>query len=314
MRGTRSSIVAAAGALIVLAASGISQVPAQPQPQMRRMAPPPPAAVTGENADVPMIRIGDAAIPVVTVQVNGKGPYRFAVDTGAQGHARVSPKLAQALGLVAVGQAMAGDPSGRNPRRIPLYRLDRIELGGLVFSGATAGETQLPGPLGELDGVLGIDLFADLLLTVDYGRGRLGAERGTLPASDERKVFAYPADPRGIMLPLSIGGESFQAVLDTGNSRQGLFVTEDLLARLPTKGEKQPRGIARTVSQQIPISAQALAAPVKLGPLTLPIQEVGFPALGVPNLGSPGLAGYAITVDQKNRRVRVTPSSDRRSL
>lgn len=306
MNGSRLCLVIAAGAMIALAGRGASQPQPQPSPQpQRQMRPMAPVAVTGRRAEVATVAIADAAIPVVTVRVNGKGPFRFAVDTGAQGHARVSPKLAEALGLVAVGQAMAGDPSGRNARRVPIFRLDSIELGGLTFAGASASESLLPGPLAELDGVLGLHLFADLLLTFDYRAGRLIAERGALPAPDGRNVFGYPADPRGIMLPLKIGARSFDAVLDTGNSRQALFVPEALLAQLPTRGEKQARGIARTVSQEIAISAQRLAAPVTLGAVTLPVEEAAFPALGVANLGSRGLQGLEVTIDQKNRRVRV---------
>ena len=44
-------------------------------------------SVSGTCASVPIL---PAAIPVVEVRIGGKGPYKFAIDTGAQGHGRIS--------------------------------------------------------------------------------------------------------------------------------------------------------------------------------------------------------------------------------
>ena len=53
-------------------------------------------SVAGECAVVPILA---GAIPVVEVKIGGKGPYRFAIDTGAQGHGRISRELAEELGI-----------------------------------------------------------------------------------------------------------------------------------------------------------------------------------------------------------------------
>src|SRR5678815_2748316 len=58
-------------------------------------------SATGGCASVPIL---PAAIPVVEVTIGGKGPYRFAIDTGAQGHGRISTELAEQLGLPKVGE------------------------------------------------------------------------------------------------------------------------------------------------------------------------------------------------------------------
>ena len=44
-------------------------------------------SATGGCASVPIL---PAAIPVVEVTIGGKGPYKFAIDTGARGHGRIS--------------------------------------------------------------------------------------------------------------------------------------------------------------------------------------------------------------------------------
>ena len=57
---------------------------------------------TGGCAVVPLL---PAAIPVVEVTIGGKGPYRFAIDTGAQGHGRIRAELDR---LAAEKQAALG--------------------------------------------------------------------------------------------------------------------------------------------------------------------------------------------------------------
>jgi hypothetical protein len=66
-------------------------------------------SVTGSCASVPIL---PAAIPVVEVTIGGKGPYKFAIDTGAQGHGRISTALAEELGLPKVGEVGTPAPGG----------------------------------------------------------------------------------------------------------------------------------------------------------------------------------------------------------
>ena len=85
----------------LLGGQAVAQEAPQPGPQrvMRQMRPPPPA-MTGEQAELPMELIG--GMPVIAATVNGKGPYRFGVDTGAAGYLRLSEELAASLGLLQV--------------------------------------------------------------------------------------------------------------------------------------------------------------------------------------------------------------------
>ena len=281
-----------------------SPPPAGPQPMVRRMAPPPPA-MRGDRAVLPAdLSLG---IPVVTVTVNGHGPYRFGMDTGAQGHARISARLAAELGLTPVGEAFAGDPSGLNRRAIPLYRLDHLTVGGLDFSGVTAGELTLDQ---GLDGILGIGLFDRLLLTLDYGNARLTAERGALPAGGAG-IFDYEPVMGGLVtVPVRIGGFETRVHLDSGAGRVGIALPRERIADLPTRGAARVVGHARTVSQELEISAIDLAEPARVGDLALPVTMVSYPSpspTGV--LGSAGLQGLAVTIDQQNRRLRIVPSS-----
>ena len=55
--------------------------------------------------------------PFVMVMVNGKGPFRFVVDTGTGGDAFVTSELADQLNLPTAGQTRLSDPSGQGSRR-----------------------------------------------------------------------------------------------------------------------------------------------------------------------------------------------------
>jgi hypothetical protein len=275
---------------------------------MVRMMRPPPPAMTGARADLDIELV--AGMPTILATVNGRGPYRFGVDTGAGGYLRVSPALAEALGLQPVGQAMAGDPSGRNPIRIPLYRVESLAFGGLTFSGVSATSLPQLGPrTAQVDGIIGIGFFENLLLTIDYGRRRLGAGPGALPPANGRDIVEASLDRGLISVPLRIGETTHLVHLDTGNAAQPLFLPADIVATLPTHGEPRLVGRARTVSQEIEIRSLDLTAPVSVGTTSLPVTTVGYPAAAPPgNIGSLALVGMALTVDYSNRRVRIVPS------
>lgn len=302
-------------ALTLLAATTAAGQPApqpqpQPQPQpMARMMRPPPPAMTGTGAELDIELV--ASMPTILATVNGRGPYRFGVDTGAPGYLRVTPALAEALGLDPVGQALTGDPSGRNPVRVPVYRVDSLAFGGLTYSGISTTALNLPNPrLGQLDGIIGIGFFEQLLLTIDYGRLRLSAAPGALPAADGREVVDATLD-RGVFIsvPLRVGDTVHQVHLDTGNTRHPFFMPADAIPALPTRGTARSIGVAHTVSQEVQLQAIDLAAPVSVGGTRLAVTEVGFPAIAPPgNIGSLALAGMAVTVDYANRRVRIVPS------
>lgn len=295
----------------LVAATATAQPPQPapgPQPMMRMMRPPPPA-MAGTRADLAVELV--AGMPTILATVNGRGPYRFGIDTGAPGYLRVTPALASALGLEPAGQALTGDPSGRNPVRVPVYRVDSLAFGGLTYSGISTTALTLPNPrLASLDGIIGIGFFEQLLLTIDYGRLRLSAAPGALPAADGREVVDATLD-RGVLIsvPLSIGGTVHQVHLDTGNTRYPFFMPAEAIAALPTRGAARGIGVAHTVSQEIQLQAIDLAAPVSVGATRLPITDVGFPAVAsAGNIGSQALAGMAVTVDYANRRVRIVPS------
>src|ERR1700688_2388512 len=94
-RGTMKEHPVCIGGLLALILLQASAASAQ---QVVRRVPPPPARIELRvpKTVVPMELFGGR--PVVSVRVNGKGPFRFALDTGVTGTV-VSKELAHELGL-----------------------------------------------------------------------------------------------------------------------------------------------------------------------------------------------------------------------
>ena len=69
--------------------------------------------------------------PYVMVTINGKGPFRFVIDTGTGADAFVSPELADELHLPSAGDAVLSDPSQQSGRRVPVVLLQSVRIAGV---------------------------------------------------------------------------------------------------------------------------------------------------------------------------------------
>lgn len=273
----------------------------QPQPQLVRRGPPPPQA-TGDAARVALAVT--AGLPVIEATVNGKGPFKFAVDTGASGQVHVSDALASKLALTKVGEARAADGSGKNVRHVPLVGIDTIAIGGVSFGGVTGAVTNPRN--GVIDGVIGMGLLPDYVLTIDYPGKTLGLDKGELPAADGKHVFEYQPG-RVIVIPVKVGDVETPTHLDTGNARHPFIVAADIVPKLATRGEARSIGQAHTISNTVDMFAVDVTAQVRVGEVILPIKEISYPTVAPGgNLGTLGLLGVVLRVDQKNRRVSFT--------
>jgi predicted aspartyl protease len=276
---------------------------AEPQPVRVQRMQAPDVAFAGTCA-VAALDLSDGQ-PVVQVTVNGKGPYRFVIDTGAQGAGRISAELAEQLGLEAVGEVRAAAPGGSTAAR-KIYRAGKLAVGAITFADADLVTMPvLPGRT-KWDGVLGIDLFHQLTLTLDYGKAALKLSREPVAGG----VAASFANAIG-QIPLRIGGREVTVDLDTGNGAAPLFLSEALAKAIPLSGPATERGKARTSFGEFSIMQAPITVPVTVGGTPLPITLIAWPsARGEGNLGSRGLAGMRLSVDRANGRVAIEPSGE----
>lgn len=99
----------------------------------------------------------------VPVTINGHGPYRFMVDTGAQATV-VTARITDALGLVPSGSATLVAMASRST--VETVTLDGLEFGGRRFSGLTTALLR-DRHIGA-DGIIGLDSLQDLRVIIDF--------------------------------------------------------------------------------------------------------------------------------------------------
>jgi len=156
-------------------------------------------------------------MPTVEVMVNGQGPFVFGVDTGTEG-ARIDTTLVEKFGLKASGEAQATDGSGRMPQKVETFKLESVTIGDLQLTGLMAAGRNFrnsPRPL-KIDGILGLNVFKEYLLTVNFPAKLLQIEKGELPKADGAEVLEYKGENGRPWLELSAGSMKINAHLDSG--------------------------------------------------------------------------------------------------
>ena len=297
---SRIIFIAAWAALLACATPAVSQ-PAAPRSQAGALAAP-AAALT-----LPMHYYGTR--PAVEVRVNGRGPFLFLIDTGAAGApARADAALVRQLGLAQSGRTSVSDAGGA-AASIDRVMLERIELGGLSASGVEAYARDYNGSdyLVRIDGILGLNFFRDVLLTLDYGRSQVRLARGALPPADGRTILDYALVDGNPAITIHIGARPLQVLLDSGNIR-GLDMPAEWLRTIPLASYPRVAGTSTSVSGSTGLREVVLAEPLRIGRYLFPNPRITFSGdFHEANLGSSILRAFSVTIDQANRRVRLVP-------
>ena len=258
----------------------------------------------GEEASLPMEIVG--AQIVVPVTIDGRGPFRFSLDTGA-GRTVVDRSLARELKLPVIGASRVGDPARPEAIAAEEVRIESLGLGGATVSRLTADSWDRAelDPAARTRGALGMEVFAGRLLTLDYPGRRVVVARGELPAPDGRQVVAYRRSEGGTLLvPVSIGQLAIEADLDTG-SPEGLALPKSFAGRLTLQGELARIGRGRTAAGEFVVYGARAADTLRVGSIEIERPFLTFnDYLPNANIGYRLLRHLAVTLDQKNRRVR----------
>jgi hypothetical protein len=242
--------------------------------------------------------------PYVMVTINGRGPFRFIVDTGTGGDAMVTSELAHLLDLPPAGEARLNDPTGRGGQAAPIRKLDTLRVAGVDFYSVKAVEHALPNSDGACQGMLGFTLFRDFLLTLDYVNGRLDLAEGELTPDGEKSVLPFRM-PEGVPIArLKIGDREVEAQIDSGGA--GLSLPERLVPQLRLSAEPTVFATGESLSTRFEIKVAKLAGDVRLGDITIdqPWVEIN-PAFPLANFGSCPLQHFIVTFDQENKLVRL---------
>jgi predicted aspartyl protease len=181
----------------------------------------------------------------VPVRINGHGPYRFVVDSGAD-RTVISRTLAGKLGLPSRDDVTLYSVVGAS--QVHTVQIDHIAIGTTEVEGIQA-PTLEEHDLGA-QGLLGIDALADHRLLLDFDRNEIVVQDASVrmrALPDEIVVTARRRNGQLILTEAQALGSRVSAVIDTG--AQVTIGNAALRARLPS-GRRSPK-ITQTIMTSV---------------------------------------------------------------
>jgi len=235
---------------------------AAPQPEVA--AEPEPQFVAPTRRD----RIGRVWAPVL---INGKGPFRLVLDTGAT-HSALTADAAEALGVAQSGAEQMILHGVTGSATVPTIVVEHLVIGDLDLP--TQRVAIVANALGGADGVLGTEGLLDKRITIEFHNDRITIARSRM----ERAGFRFITVPFKLVngLPVAdaqIGGVLAKAIIDTGGEGTiGNLALRDALTRRHKEATLADGVIGITLDVQA--GSRIDAPPIVLGGLAL--QGVGI--------------------------------------
>lgn len=221
---------------LALAAGGLSASGAASEPALLT-EPVQGASLSSEIApqilDLEYERFRRLTVPVT---IDGQGPFRFMVDTGAQATV-LSRALADRLGLVDRRTALLVGIASSAP-------VETVHLKELSLGRRTQAVPQVPlvegEHIGDADGILGIDMLQDQRVLLDFGDRRITLADLEPQKTDRFEIIVRAHERLGqlIVSRALVDGIRTTVLIDTG--AQGSIGNPALgrrLRRLPSQGK-----------------------------------------------------------------------------
>ncbi len=203
------------GELMLLLTIGHASAQTRPEPPASIVIP--PAAIDetlrieGENVRARQINTR----MFVPVQVDGRGPYRFLVDSGAD-RSVIGSALAAELALPNTGGSVKLN-SIAGPSQQRTVGIDHLTIGNSAIANIQA--PALPEAYLGAQGLIGIDALAEQRLMLDFEKKTVTVQDARRPApSSEGEIVVTARRRKGqlILTEASVGGTRTFAVIDTG--------------------------------------------------------------------------------------------------
>jgi predicted aspartyl protease len=212
---------------------------------------------------------------VAPVMINGRGPFRFIVDTGA-GASTISPQLAVTLGL---------DPAAESPMvvngitgtaQVPSVSIHKLEAGALVIENACFPVVWAPLMAGA-DGILGMAGLENDCVFVDFRRDRvvISHSRGPTTHVGFDRVPARILRGGLMVADARIAGVRVHAIIDTGSERTlgNSALRDALYARRPAEAKPKMTDVfgatTDVVGGEMYIAPTIVLGPVRIARVTV---------------------------------------------
>ena len=171
----------------------------------------------------------------VDVLVNGKGPYSFLVDSGAD-RSVIGAGLAERLALPVESYVMVRGMAVKSPATTVL--IHTLSIGSSRIDGIVA--PALPERFMGAQGIVGIDALADQRLLLDFDKRTVIIQDSRQPQMREEGEIVVTARRRKgqlIITQASVDGDRTYAVIDTGSE---LTIGNSAMLRRALRGRSKP--------------------------------------------------------------------------
>ncbi|HTY94712.1 MAG TPA: retropepsin-like aspartic protease [Steroidobacteraceae bacterium] len=201
------------------------------------------------------------------VYLNGKGPYRLVLDTGASRSAIIA-RVADELGLRPDGAMMLHGVTGSVA--VPYVKVDTFVVGDLESHDKVL--PIVPDALGGADGVLGTEGLLDKRIFIDFMHDTITIQRSHSARAPQgyTTIELLKAASGLLMTTAEVGGIRVRAIIDTGGQATvaNPALRAALLARRHPPKDLNASSITGATDDVQPGQDMTIP-PVHLGPLTI---------------------------------------------
>jgi len=305
-------LLRALAGLLSLSVPGTAAVPAS--------AADPVSAAGNLEASVPFELIDNRIF--VDVRVNGRGPYRFILDTG--GVNIVTPEIADLLGL-ARRDSLPLDGAGGGKVPACYTDLDSLSVGAITMRNQEAIVVSFR-PIQEamgferMDGLLGYELFSQFVADIDYDAARIDFSRpGERPPPSD--AVAVPFEFRGHIpkIRARLDGREGDFVVDTGD-RSSLTIFTPYQRQHGLPEADTPRyhamtgyGIGGPIRATLITGSTLAIGPLMLGGILTRLPDPGNGAFDAEDvagsIGTGVLKRFQLRVDYPGRTLWLKPGA-----
>jgi predicted aspartyl protease len=224
-------------------------------------------------------RIGRILAPVM---INGQGPFKFVVDTGAT-HSVLSLQLAARLGLEVLTTDSVRVSGVTGSAMVATARVARLQAGALVIE-----DSMMPvmgAVMSGVDGVLGAQGLETKVIVVDFERDQIQIlDSRSNRWRDLLRVPVTLGFDRLLLANASVGRVRCKAIIDTGAQHTlGNLALREALRLNSHWREKATVGV-QGVTAEIHTSELAAAPMIRLGNLNLAQVNIAFGDMHVFNV------------------------------
>lgn len=207
----------------------------------------------------------------IPIQIDGKGPYRFIIDTGAQ-RTIISRELAKMLALPAHDRVKIVSIGG-------MADVDTVSIGNLTYGNNNISDIRAPVLLGNnlgALGLLGVDSLQSKRLIISFPSGKMEIAKGRGRRTDPDAIVVEARSRFGqlVLVDATAGGQKVHVILDTGAQHSignlALYRKLSKRNRLPTD---RPIAMTSVTGQQM-IGQWGMVDKITLGGVVL--QGVGM--------------------------------------